>query len=371
MFPVTASSTSAPRVDTSKHQPVRAGSYGEPGQGPYVTSTAGRRPSLEGRPSVEALRVQTPGHEGPRLPFPADRETHRQNLNAEVPARSRQALEMPRRSLATGGAQHPSQPSSGSSSATYTPAGSQHSPAVRDTSPAFLLRPKLPSSTASTQAQDSQILPELDDDTPCPAYNEKPFGCLISGHVDGSPIRPKAVEEPFPKPSPGRSLQQQSQEEAEENTYLRRNVEHLRNAKRQLEQKNKDLEARCQALEQRKQQYKMLYEQALKSAQSLTGGSMEINSLHQQLSAMSLLKDALNQEIMELHRRLEECASSNQDEAGSKQATCVICMDNLANLVCLPCKHLAICAYCGKQADLSECPICRSPVTEKMQIFTP
>ena len=37
------------------------------------------------------------------------------------------------------------------------------------------------------------------------------------------------------------------------------------------------------------------------------------------------------------------------------QGQCVICMDNLANLVCLPCKHLAICSLCNA---IAECPMC-------------
>jgi len=156
---------------------------------------------------------------------------------------------------------------------------------------------------------------------------------------------------------------------SEENAYLRRNVEHLRNAKHRLEEKVQDLDARARALEQRKQQYKMLYEEALRGAQNLGMGEMEMSSLHQQLGAVSLLKDALNEENIELQRKLEEADRNKGD--GSKQATCVICMDNLANLVCLPCKHLAICSLCGVQADLAECPICRAAVKEKMQIFTP
>lgn len=147
--------------------------------------------------------------------------------------------------------------------------------------------------------------------------------------------------------------------------YLRKNVEHLRFAKRRLEEKVQELELRCDALEQRKQQYKLLYEQALRDQAG--GGGLEISSLHQQLSAISLLKDALNQENMELSRRLEEVET--HPEAVVSQV-CVICMENLANLVVMPCKHLAICSFCGL-GDLVECPICRTKVYDVMQIFTP
>jgi hypothetical protein len=46
-------------------------------------------------------------------------------------------------------------------------------------------------------------------------------------------------------------------------------------------------------------------------------------------------------------------------------------MDNLINLVCLPCKHLSMCTYCGMAQDVTSCPICRTDIKEKLQIYTP
>ena len=82
----------------------------------------------------------------------------------------------------------------------------------------------------------------------------------------------------------------------EEVAYLKKNVGHLRFAKRRLEEKLQELESRCTALDQRKQQYKVLYEKLQEKmeeerAAALAGGGLEITSLHQQLSALSLLKD--------------------------------------------------------------------------------
>jgi len=153
----------------------------------------------------------------------------------------------------------------------------------------------------------------------------------------------------------------------EDALYLKKNVEHLRSVKHHLAGQVQDLEARVRGLEQRTQQYKMLYEQAQRDAQCRGSGELEISSLHQQLTAVVMLKDALNSENMDLQRRLE--AAQKSQNAESKQAACVICMDNLANIVCLPCKHLALCSYC--QQDVADCPICRSALEDKMQIFTP
>uniref|UniRef100_A0A7S3TN90 RING-type domain-containing protein n=1 Tax=Strombidinopsis acuminata TaxID=141414 RepID=A0A7S3TN90_9SPIT len=154
---------------------------------------------------------------------------------------------------------------------------------------------------------------------------------------------------------------------SEDNEYLKKNNEYLRSVKHKLEERMHDLENRVRGLEQRKQQYKMLYSQAQRTAQYRGTGEQEIGSLHEQLDAVVLLKDALNTENMELQRRLEAATRNTE----TKQAACVICMDNLANLVCLPCKHLALCAYCDDQQNVTDCPICRCVLKEKMQIYTP
>lgn len=147
-----------------------------------------------------------------------------------------------------------------------------------------------------------------------------------------------------------------------------RNAEHLRKEKHRAFEQNKHLRAEKHELELRLQQYKSLYEQAQMDAQCRGGGELEMQSLRQQLEAVLLLKDALNSENLEIRRRLEEAESTRQ---ASKEANCVICMDNLINVVCLPCKHLSMCTYCGMGQDVTSCPICRTEIKEKMQIFTP
>jgi len=176
--------------------------------------------------------------------------------------------------------------------------------------------------------------------------------------------------EPFPRarldPLVGRGRVEVPDEEAE---YLRRNVEHLRSQKHRLEDRVQSLEARVQGLEKTKNQYKMLYEQAQKEAKCRSGGEQELFCLHEQLQAVTYLKDALNNENLELLQRLERSQHARGEE--SKQGACVICMDNLANTVCLPCKHLALCSYCDQQQCIKKCPICRSAVDQKMQIYMP
>eukprot|EP00930_Biecheleria_cincta_P031272 TRINITY_DN2170_c2_g1_i1.p1 TRINITY_DN2170_c2_g1~~TRINITY_DN2170_c2_g1_i1.p1 ORF type:complete len:546 (+),score=117.72 TRINITY_DN2170_c2_g1_i1:148-1638(+) len=221
-----------------------------------------------------------------------------------------------------------------------------------------------PCSTSSSQQQQQQR-PSPRQQAPVGSPSDQ------SRHQSGQlqpPAQQQQQQQHAPPPSPGSQTRQEDIVH-----YLRQNNEHLIGDKRKLEKRVVDLEKRCLDLENRKKQYKQLYEQVINERQSMTGGNMEITNLHQQLSAISLLKDALNQENLDLNRRLEEAerAKGQEEAERSKQATCVICMDNLANIVCIPCKHLAICIDCGRQAELAECPICRSRVEQKMQIFTP
>jgi len=156
---------------------------------------------------------------------------------------------------------------------------------------------------------------------------------------------------------------------SDESLYLKKNIEHLRLSKRQLEGQVESLEDRVLFLEQQNQQYKSLYEQSKSSLMSGDSGGMELSNLQQQLCAVQLLKDALNAENLELQQKLKAIQNAGKNEV--KQNACVICMDNLANVVCLPCKHLSLCSFCCRQNEVTSCPICRSEISDKIQIFIP
>lgn len=159
-----------------------------------------------------------------------------------------------------------------------------------------------------------------------------------------------------------------------DNQYLRRNVEHLRKVKHVLERHIKGLEARNQWLEQQMGQYKATLEQKQAEQQrdfGQGGGNVavEIQNLNDQLEAVMSIKQALNLENEELMQRLRKRDEEEKDEVNRQH--CVVCMDSLANVVCLPCKHLSMCMDCGHSDMITLCPICRVPVQEKMEIFCP
>lgn len=144
-----------------------------------------------------------------------------------------------------------------------------------------------------------------------------------------------------------------------ENEYLKRNRENLVLVKHQLESKLKDMQVRNMSLEQQNQ--------VLNSAARGDAGGVEITSLQQQLGAAMQIKDALHIQNVELQQRLETAQQSTED--ADQKKTCVVCMDNLPNVVCLPCKHLGLCSICSQACSLKQCPICRSEIIDKMQVY--
>lgn len=119
------------------------------------------------------------------------------------------------------------------------------------------------------------------------------------------------------------------------------------------------------SLQEQVNHYKSLYERSMITMPTDSEG-LEVGNLHEQLSAVKLVKDCLNNENLDLHEQLQ---ALHQKE--SNCPTCVVCMENLVNLVCLPCKHLALCSSCGQQGTVEKCPICRSHIEERMTIFMP
>ncbi|CAK0814514.1 unnamed protein product [Prorocentrum cordatum] len=160
----------------------------------------------------------------------------------------------------------------------------------------------------------------------------------------------------------------------QENSYLRRNIEHLRLGKRQLEAQVANLNIRVQSLQEQNRQYRAFCEQPRAGA-GHSGGrlGMEMDNLQEKLTAVQMLKDALNTENLELQRRLEAALENLRTEQKEQRHTqCVVCLDNLANIVCLPCKHLALCSLCGApERNIASCPICRTSLSDRLQVFMP
>ena len=55
--------------------------------------------------------------------------------------------------------------------------------------------------------------------------------------------------------------------------------------------------------------------------------------------------------------------------ASDIDAQCVICFEGVRDHLCLPCKHLCVCARCVAGTSLATCPMCRQPVEEILNVF--
>jgi len=151
-----------------------------------------------------------------------------------------------------------------------------------------------------------------------------------------------------------------------ENEYLKKNIEHLRQSKHQQENHISDLQKLVSELDEQVTHYKNMHN--LHAMRNSGGaGTLEIGNLEQQLSAVQLVKDKLHKENLKLHNQVQDLRRQESKDG----PTCVICMDNLANVVCLPCKHLALCSFCGQEGLVDSCPICRCHIESRMQIFMP
>jgi len=142
--------------------------------------------------------------------------------------------------------------------------------------------------------------------------------------------------------------------------------------KQVAEEQAKVLEARLQVLDQENRHFReLLHASSSCFAAPLGGTDMEITNLNDQLEAVLMLKNALNNENLHLHQELQVYKMRLEKVSRAPATTCVICLDNLANVVCIPCKHLSLCLACSAQPTLAACPLCRERITEKMQIFMP
>lgn len=76
----------------------------------------------------------------------------------------------------------------------------------------------------------------------------------------------------------------------------------------------------------------------------------------------------------------EDDAHVSDNEVGDNEAStsinereCVVCRDNVANVVLLPCKHLKICQTCHSTISSNgvsyNCPYCRISVQDFMQVY--
>ena len=55
---------------------------------------------------------------------------------------------------------------------------------------------------------------------------------------------------------------------------------------------------------------------------------------------------------------------------GSSQTQCVVCLDQHASVVIVPCGHLCVCQLCSSRLQ-QQCPVCRAAAAQMIQTFSP
>merc|ERR1719199_2474234 len=53
--------------------------------------------------------------------------------------------------------------------------------------------------------------------------------------------------------------------------------------------------------------------------------------------------------------------------AAEEENLCVICEEATKRVVLLPCKHLCLCSACSKLEQVTDCPMCRTKISDKME----
>lgn len=110
-------------------------------------------------------------------------------------------------------------------------------------------------------------------------------------------------------------------------------------------------------------------EESVESMRKLTLDDLKIMTV-KDLSGFS---DVLETFVLNLRKAKDIAIQREKSETQSKldEIICVICQRNNKNVLLLPCKHFCICEECSNNEEFNnKCPICRSPIIDKMIIYS-
>jgi len=68
-------------------------------------------------------------------------------------------------------------------------------------------------------------------------------------------------------------------------------------------------------------------------------------------------------------RRQKEILLERKLSLQEDQSCCVICTEESKTVLLLPCRHLCVCRECSVRSELTNCPLCRTYITEKIGVF--
>ena len=101
---------------------------------------------------------------------------------------------------------------------------------------------------------------------------------------------------------------------------------------------------------------------------------LKMNEVDVKLSVLSKkekgeMDDYVDKEVELENTRLILSSKTEEVALLMQNASCVICMENPKNHLCLPCKHLCMCEKCCNVTSVTKCPICREVISEVVKCF--
>jgi len=66
---------------------------------------------------------------------------------------------------------------------------------------------------------------------------------------------------------------------------------------------------------------------------------------------------------------LQEASNDDSDELKNEEDLCCVCLELPKNVVFLPCRHLCSCQNCSELPSLTNCPVCRCEISERLKVF--
>mmetsp|Transcript_8829 Transcript_8829/g.7890 ORF Transcript_8829/g.7890 Transcript_8829/m.7890 type:complete len:346 (-) Transcript_8829:20-1057(-) len=96
------------------------------------------------------------------------------------------------------------------------------------------------------------------------------------------------------------------------------------------------------------------------------GNQNEIDKLS--LDECTQYENQLKSSIEIIGRRREYLLRNVQSP--NEQRLCVICIEREKTVLLLPCRHLCLCEVCSTYDSLTNCPVCRRKINDKINAFT-
>lgn len=100
---------------------------------------------------------------------------------------------------------------------------------------------------------------------------------------------------------------------------------------------------------------------ALKVALKTANGE---NLDHKTAAELSVLEEQTRRALDRIAVARERAASTLENER-----LCVVCQENRRSVLFLKCQHLCVCRICGRGDLLSQCPLCREAIVERINVF--